>query len=53
MGVKPLCSTEFMDTMKTRVDTRLCFGAVLFGIGWGLAANCASPALTSLTFGDP
>jgi uncharacterized membrane protein YedE/YeeE len=40
-------------TMPTRndLDPRLMIGAVLFGIGWGLAALCPGPALTDLITG--
>lgn len=30
------------------VDRKLIVGAVLFGIGWGLAGYCPGPALTTL-----
>lgn len=32
------------------VDLRLVGGAILFGIGWGLAGFCPGPALASLGF---
>jgi uncharacterized membrane protein YedE/YeeE len=28
-----------------------CLGAVLFGVGWGLAGYCPGPALASVGFG--
>lgn len=46
----PLCTDEFMPPTKTAVDTRLIAGALIFGVGWGLAGYCPGPALASLTF---
>lgn len=34
-----------------QVDRRLIIGAVLFGIGWGLAGFCPGPAITALGTG--
>lgn len=34
------------------VDRRLIIGAMVFGIGWGLAGYCPGPALASLGFGN-
>jgi uncharacterized membrane protein YedE/YeeE len=33
---------------KTEVDTPLILGALIFGIGWGLAGLCPGPALAGL-----
>jgi uncharacterized membrane protein YedE/YeeE len=35
----------------TRIDRRLLGGALLFGIGWGLAGLCPGPALVALGMG--
>lgn len=35
----------------TRIDKRLLGGALLFGIGWGLAGFCPGPALVALGMG--
>ncbi|MDE1897329.1 MAG: YeeE/YedE family protein, partial [Rhodospirillales bacterium] len=32
----------------TRVDARLIGGAILFGIGWGIAGLCPGPAIADL-----
>lgn len=36
---------------STRIDPRLLGGALLFGIGWGLAGFCPGPALVALGMG--
>ena len=35
-----------------RLDARLCVGAALFGIGWGLAGFCPGPAVMNLATGS-
>ncbi len=35
-----------------RIDRRLVFGSLLFGIGWGLAGICPGPALVMLGMGE-
>lgn len=37
----------------TRIDARLLTGAVLFGLGWGLAGFCPGPAVMNLATGAP
>ena len=45
---KPLAGESF-DRPDTRlIDRRLIGGAVLFGIGWGLAGICPGPAVVDL-----
>lgn len=34
------------------IDTRLIAGAILFGLGWGLAGFCPGPAIASLVTGS-
>jgi len=34
-----------------QIDRRLIFGALTFGVGWGLAGYCPGPALASLATG--
>ncbi|MFD1122426.1 DUF6691 family protein [Methylophilus flavus] len=36
---------------NTRIDRPLVIGAVLFGIGWGLAGFCPGPAVASVLIG--
>lgn len=51
---RPLFAERFALPSATRPDVRLITGAVLFGIGWGLAGFCPGPALVAaLTGGVP
>jgi len=38
---------------KTTIDAPLASGAVLFGVGWGLAGLCPGPAVVNLTTLSP
>jgi uncharacterized membrane protein YedE/YeeE len=49
----PLVDATFRGPTATAVDGRLVLGAVLFGIGWGLAGYCPGPALAALGLGTP
>jgi len=48
---RPLWSEKFLLPATTAIDTPLVSGAVIFGIGWGLAGYCPGPALVSLASG--
>ncbi len=48
----PLFSPAFSLPTRTDIDLRLVGGAVIFGLGWGLAGFCPGPALTSLASGN-
>jgi len=48
----PLFSPAFVLATRTDIDLRLVGGAVIFGLGWGLAGFCPGPALTSLASGN-
>ncbi len=48
----PLFSPAFSLPTRTDIDLSLVGGAVIFGLGWGLAGFCPGPALTSLTSGN-
>jgi uncharacterized membrane protein YedE/YeeE len=50
-GRHPLFAEKFEIPTRRDIDPRLVIGAIVFGIGWGLAGLCPGPALTSLTFG--
>jgi uncharacterized membrane protein YedE/YeeE len=47
----PVFETQFSLPTKTRLDPQLLTGAVVFGIGWGLAGFCPGPAIVGLTSG--
>lgn len=48
----PLFEDRFHLPTSTTIDARLVAGAVLFGVGWGLAGFCPGPALASLSGGS-
>ena len=47
---KPLFDIAFHEPEYDRVDRRLVGGAVLFGIGWGMAGICPGPAISLIAF---
>lgn len=49
----PVCADAFHEPTLKKIDKRLLFGAVLFGIGWGLVGLCPGPALVNLLTFDP
>ena len=48
---RPLLAPRFNLPTSTATDTPLISGAVIFGIGWGLAGYCPGPAVVSLASG--
>jgi uncharacterized protein len=50
---QPLLDVRFHLPTKTDLDPQLIGGAVLFGIGWGIAGLCPGPAIASLVSGTP
>jgi len=48
---QPVFAEQFQIPGNRRVDARLAIGAMLFGIGWGLAGLCPGPAIAALGFG--
>lgn len=46
---KPILDERFSLATNTQLDSRLVLGAIIFGIGWGIAGICPGPAIT-LTF---
>ena len=44
----PVVSARFLWPDRNDIDAPLVAGAVLFGIGWGLAGICPGPALVNL-----
>ena len=45
----PLFAKESLWPTKTEIDQPLLFGALLFGLGWGLVGLCPGPAVANLT----
>ena len=45
---RPVCSESFDLPAKKTIDRPLIIGAILFGIGWGLAGLCPSPAIAGM-----
>lgn len=48
----PLFALSFQIPTRRSIDAPLVLGAVLFGLGWGLAGYCPGPALSSLVAGQ-
>lgn len=48
---KPWCGGQFVLPQQERIDAALLQGAVIFGVGWGLAGYCPGPALATLLIG--
>lgn len=44
----PLFKRTFSLPTKTVIDKQLISGAILFGLGWGLAGLCPGPAIAAL-----
>jgi len=49
--LRPLLDRRFDLPTKTAIDAPLLLGSAIFGIGWGIAGFCPSPAVASLTLG--
>jgi uncharacterized membrane protein YedE/YeeE len=49
---KPVLGMSFSMPGKKDLDKKLILGAVLFGIGWGLAGICPGPSLVALNAFD-
>lgn len=45
---QPLAGTAYDRPDTRRIDGKLLGGAVLFGLGWGLAGICPGPAIVDL-----
>ena len=48
---RPWFSSRFELPQQERIDAPLLQGAVIFGVGWGLAGYCPGPALATLLIG--
>jgi uncharacterized protein len=47
----PLFDKSFFIPENRVMDSRLIFGAALFGVGWGLVGFCPGPAISGLILG--
>ncbi|PWG61280.1 DUF6691 family protein [Spiribacter halobius] len=50
---QPWLGGRFQLPTRQDVDARLVAGAMLFGVGWGIAGLCPGPALAALASGLP
>ena len=48
---RPLLASQFRIPENRALDRQLVFGAVLFGVGWGLVGFCPGPAISGLVLG--
>jgi uncharacterized membrane protein YedE/YeeE len=48
---RPVLADAFHLPTRSDIDLRLVGGAVLFGVGWGLAGFCPGPAITGAGLG--
>ena len=49
----PALGDSFQIATRRDIDMKLVAGAVVFGVGWGLAGFCPGPALAALSSGLP
>ncbi len=49
---KPLYAEQFNLAKSQTIDRRLVSGAVIFGLGWGIAGICPGPVVSSLALGN-
>jgi uncharacterized membrane protein YedE/YeeE len=49
---KPMLGETFQIPSRKDLDRSLIFGALLFGMGWGLGGYCPGPAITTLGSGS-
>ena len=49
----PILAPSFSLPSITDIDKPLIIGAILFGLGWGLAGICPGPAISNISAGDP
>jgi uncharacterized membrane protein YedE/YeeE len=48
---QPVIADTFSLPSYPKIDLRLVFGSIIFGVGWGIAGICPGPALASLSLG--
>jgi len=49
---RPVLAPAFDLPTRRDIDGRLVAGALVFGVGWGLAGLCPGPSLTALASGE-
>jgi uncharacterized membrane protein YedE/YeeE len=49
----PVLAAESLWPTATDIDSRLVFGSVLFGLGWGLVGLCPGPAIEAVVSLSP
>ena len=45
---KPYFADKFDISTKKNIDSKLIFGAAIFGVGWGLVGICPGPAIANI-----
>ncbi|MBE9224367.1 YeeE/YedE family protein [Phormidium sp. LEGE 05292] len=48
---QPILANDFHLPTKKDIDKPLIIGAIIFGIGWGIAGYCPGPGITALVLG--
>ena len=48
----PVLAEKFDLPTNSKMDKKLLFGGMLFGLGWGLAGICPGPAIANISGGD-
>jgi uncharacterized membrane protein YedE/YeeE len=46
-----LAGTRFQGLSRKHIDSKLIVGAIVFGIGWGIAGYCPGPAIVATATG--
>ncbi len=49
---KPVLASEFHIPAKYPIEWKLCVGAAIFGVGWGLGGYCPGPAVVAAMNGS-
>jgi len=50
---RPIFDSRFHLPETRKINSKLVWGSIIFGIGWGTAGFCPGPALTALGAGVP
>ncbi len=50
---KPILANKFFIPERKVIDKKLIFGAIFFGLGWGLTGICPGPAVTNVLAMQP